>query len=171
MSHHAPTSRPKPPPPGSEEASSILNLGEFQHVDTLTLSEASLVINALVTKRKMDRKNINETEMLTQTLNYLDAFSRFRQKENVEAVERLLSAHKQLAKFERAQIGPRLYPLHLPAHRVRSNRNANWILPSSGSLCCETAEEAKTLIPSLQDKISDDDLQILLDEISKLQSR
>ncbi|GJC86907.1 DNA-directed RNA polymerase II subunit rpb4 [Colletotrichum spaethianum] len=144
MSHHAPTSRPKPPPPGSEEASTVLNLGEFQHVDTLTLSEASLVINALVTKRKMDRKNINETEMLTQTLNYLDAFSRFRQKENVEAVERLLSAHKQLAKFERAQIG---------------------------SLCCETAEEAKTLIPSLQDKISDDDLQILLDEISKLQSR
>jgi hypothetical protein len=43
--------------------------------------------------------------MLTQTLNYLDAFARFRQKENVEAVERLLSAHKQLAKFERAQIG------------------------------------------------------------------
>jgi DNA-directed RNA polymerase II subunit RPB4 len=43
--------------------------------------------------------------MLTQTMNYLDAFARFRQKENVEAVERLLSAHKQLAKFERAQIG------------------------------------------------------------------
>ena len=43
--------------------------------------------------------------MLTQTQNYLDAFARFRQKENVEAVERLLSAHKQLAKFERAQIG------------------------------------------------------------------
>lgn len=43
--------------------------------------------------------------MLTQTLNYLDAFARFRQKENVEAVERLLSAHKQLAKFERAQLG------------------------------------------------------------------
>lgn len=48
--------------------------------------------------------------MLTQTLNYLDAFSRFRQKENVEAVERLLSAHKQLAKFERAQIGSFLFP-------------------------------------------------------------
>lgn len=68
MSHHAPTSRPKPPPPGSEEASSILNLGEFQHVDTLTLSEASLVINALVTKRKMDRKNINETEYVQCTM-------------------------------------------------------------------------------------------------------
>jgi hypothetical protein len=43
--------------------------------------------------------------MLNNTLGYLDAFARFRQKENVEAVERLLSAHKNLAKFERAQIG------------------------------------------------------------------
>lgn len=82
--------------------------------------------------------------MLARTLDYLDAFARFKQKENVEAVERLLSAHKELAKFERAQLG---------------------------SLCCETAEEAKTLIPSLADKISDDDLQELLDEMYKLMSR
>ncbi|KAF5125751.1 DNA-directed RNA polymerase II subunit rpb4 [Metarhizium anisopliae] len=82
--------------------------------------------------------------MLNQTLNYLDHFARFTQKENVEAVERLLSAHKDLAKFERAQLG---------------------------SLCCENADEAKTLIPSLADKIKDEDLQDLLDEISKLQNR
>ncbi|KAG5980521.1 hypothetical protein E4U55_003936 [Claviceps digitariae] len=143
MSNHR-TSRPKPPPPGNEEATAILNLGEFQHVDTLTLSEASLVLNALVAKRRNDRKNINETEMLNQTLNYLDHFARFTQKENVEAVERLLSAHKDLAKFERAQLG---------------------------SLCCNDADEAKTLIPSLTDKIKDEDLQDLLDEISKLQNR
>ncbi|KOS20725.1 DNA-directed RNA polymerase II subunit rpb4 [Escovopsis weberi] len=143
MSHQR-TSRPKPPPPGNEEASATLNLGEFQHVDTLTLSEASLVLNALVAKRRNDRKNVNETEMLNQTLNYLDHFARFTQKENVEAVERLLSAHKDLAKFERAQLG---------------------------SLCCENADEAKTLIPSLADKIKDEDLQDLLDEISKLQNR
>lgn len=41
----------------------------------------------------------------------------------------------------------------------------------AGSLCCENADEAKTLIPSLADKISDEDLQDLLDEISKLQNR
>ncbi|KAG6012165.1 hypothetical protein E4U54_007684 [Claviceps lovelessii] len=138
------TSRPKPPPPGNEEATATLNLGEFQNVDTLTLSEASLVLNALVAKRRNDRKNVNETEMLNQTLNYLDHFARFTQKENVEAVERLLSAHKDLAKFERAQLG---------------------------SLCCNDADEAKTLIPSLTDKIKDEDLQDLLDEISKLQNR
>lgn len=79
--------------------------------------------------------------MLMKTTDYLDHFARFKRKENVEAVERLLSAHKELAKFERAQLG---------------------------SLCCDTAEEAKTLIPSLQDKIGDDDLQELLDEITKL---
>lgn len=55
-------SRPKPPAAGNEEASATLNLGEFQNVDTLTLSEASLVLNALVAKRRNDRKNVNETE-------------------------------------------------------------------------------------------------------------
>lgn len=43
--------------------------------------------------------------MLTKTIDYLDAFSRFKQKEHVEAVERLLSAHKEFHKFERAQLG------------------------------------------------------------------
>lgn len=43
--------------------------------------------------------------MLVKTTDYLDHFARFKRKENVEAVERLLSAHKELAKFERAQLG------------------------------------------------------------------
>jgi DNA-directed RNA polymerase II subunit RPB4 len=99
------TSRPKPLPPGDEDVSTDVILGEFQNVDTLTLSEASLVINALVAKRRNDRKGFQETEILAQTVDYLDAFARFKQKENVEAVERLLSSHKNLNKFERAQIG------------------------------------------------------------------
>jgi DNA-directed RNA polymerase II subunit RPB4 len=41
---------------------------------------------------------------------------------------------------------------------------------STGSLCCESAEEAKTLIPSLANKISDADLQELLDDITKLRN-
>ncbi|TVY46955.1 DNA-directed RNA polymerase II subunit [Lachnellula occidentalis] len=193
---HAATSRSREAPQGDEEASSELRLGEFQNVDALTHSEAALVINALVAKRRVDRKNVNETEyvlfrtashctalgglflehvrfgptacmrlymgliastnlpiyryrtknamgrmILQKTTDYLEHFARFRRKENVEAVERLLTAHKELAKFERAQLG---------------------------SLCCDTAEEAKTLIPSLTDKITDDDLQELLDEITKL---
>jgi DNA-directed RNA polymerase II subunit RPB4 len=61
-SQHAATSRSREAPQGDEEASSELRLGEFQNVDTLTHSEAALVINALVAKRRVDRKNVNETE-------------------------------------------------------------------------------------------------------------
>lgn len=48
---------------------------------------------------------LEKYRMLNTTLNYLDHFARFTQKENVEAVERLLSTHKNLDKFERAQLG------------------------------------------------------------------
>jgi hypothetical protein len=62
MSAPAPTSRSREAPQGDEEAAAELKLGEFQDVDALTHSEAALVINALVQKRSMDRKNMNETE-------------------------------------------------------------------------------------------------------------
>lgn len=42
--------------------------------------------------------------------------------------------------------------------------------PKLGSLCCDNAEEAKSLIPSLQNKITDADLQELLDELTKLRN-
>ena len=51
--------------------------------------------------------------------------------------------------------------------RPLTHQNAKF----AGSLCCETAEEAKTLIPSLADKVSDDELQELLDEMYKLIGR
>jgi hypothetical protein len=65
MATPAPTSRTREAPQGDEEASSELKLGEFQDVDALTHSEAALVINALVSKRRGDRKNVNDTEYVT----------------------------------------------------------------------------------------------------------
>jgi hypothetical protein len=59
MAAPAPTSRSREPPQGDEEAAAELKLGEFQDVDALTHSEAALVINALVQKRKMDRKQVS----------------------------------------------------------------------------------------------------------------
>jgi len=100
------------------------------------------LINAVMDRRKQQRK-VEETETLVKTLDYLDVFARFKQKENIEAVERMLVGHDELELFERSQLG---------------------------SLCCETSEEAKTLIPSLANKISDIDLQELLDEITKLRN-
>jgi len=118
----------------------VLKLGEFQSVPTLTLSEARLLINAVMDRRRQQR-HVEETETLIKTQDYLEVFARFKQKENIEAVERMLAQKDELELFERSQLG---------------------------SLCCETAEEAKTLIPSLANKISDSDLQELLDQITKL---
>lgn len=108
--------------------------------------------------------------MLSKTIDYLDAFSRFKNRENVEAVERLLSAYPQFHKFEVAQLGT-YSPTHHRASPPYTFSLSGWwstnTQPCTGSLCCDNAEEAKTLIPSLQDKISDNELDDLLNEISK----
>jgi DNA-directed RNA polymerase II subunit RPB4 len=53
-------------PAGNEEASAVLNLGEFQDVETLTLSEASLIINAIASKRRnANDKTYKETEYVS----------------------------------------------------------------------------------------------------------
>jgi len=127
-------------------------------------------LGTLVTRRIEQQQHTNQSKkltylnrMLVKTTDYLDHFARFKRKENVEAVERLLSAHKELAKFERAQLGL-FFLSQLPMKQeIGSNKKFQ-----TGSLCCDSAEEAKTLIPSLTDKITDDDLQELLDEITKL---
>jgi DNA-directed RNA polymerase II subunit RPB4 len=62
------TSRKREPAQGDEEAGAELKLGEFQDVDALTHSEAALVINALVAKRKIDRKNVNDTEYVSYAI-------------------------------------------------------------------------------------------------------
>ncbi|EEH04704.1 polymerase II polypeptide D [Histoplasma capsulatum G186AR] len=138
-----PTHRKRELPQNELEATSQLKLGEFQNVPTLSLSEARLVINKVLDLRRKGDHKFEERETLVKTQDYLELFARFKEKENIEAVERLLSAHTELEFFERSQLG---------------------------SLCCNDAEEAKSLIPSIGNKISDTELQELLDELTKLRN-
>lgn len=71
------------------------------------------------------RTDASLLRMLIKTTDYLDHFARFKRKENVEAVERLLSAHKELAKFERAQLG--MSNLHELPYSERAKRIKNKI--------------------------------------------
>ncbi|KAI9721380.1 MAG: RNA polymerase B [Chrysothrix sp. TS-e1954] len=140
---HAPTSRARPVPLGDEEATSQLSLGEFHSAPTMSNSEARLLVDAVLARRRENNggRAIQETEVLQKTQDYLAVFARFKAAQNVEQVERLLSAGGNLEGFEKSQLG---------------------------TLCCETADEAKTLIPSLGNKISDADLDNLLQEITNL---
>lgn len=63
--HTAPTARTREKITGDEEAAADLKLGEFQNVPTLTLSEARLLINAVMDHRKGQRK-VEETEYVLQ---------------------------------------------------------------------------------------------------------
>jgi DNA-directed RNA polymerase II subunit RPB4 len=65
MSRQDPTSRPKPKPEGDEEATSVLNLGEFQNADALTISEASLVVNAVLAKTHKKRQEYGPKRVYT----------------------------------------------------------------------------------------------------------
>lgn len=42
---------------------------------------------------------------LTKTMDYLEVFARFKDEENIKAVERLLNSHTELEMFERSQLG------------------------------------------------------------------
>lgn len=50
---------------------------------------------------------------LTKTLDYLDVFARFKDEENIKAVERLLNSHTELEMFERSQLGEFCFALPL----------------------------------------------------------
>lgn len=76
-------------------------------------------------------------------MDYLVEFSRFKTQDITEQADRLMQGSGKLNIVERAQLG---------------------------SLLPETADEAKTLIPSIANKISDDELQDVLNELNKLRS-
>lgn len=156
----------------ANEDASVLNLGrEFDlnqishdgtisQLITLNNSETRLLINAALKQRRkeeagasFDDDDINDddededfsnsNEVLRKTQEYLSVFSRFKNEETITAVENLLKSpeNQGLHPFELAQLG---------------------------SLACEEAEEAKTLIPSLAKKKTDDELQLLLSQLNKL---
>ncbi|RLV95679.1 DNA-directed RNA polymerase II subunit RPB4 [Spathaspora sp. JA1] len=165
----------------------ITNSGEQEQLIGLNLSEARLLIRAALKERKnktsakskqqdtqpqptsqsqssensesteedkedeisnMELAGPNSNEIMHKTLNYLSNFARFKNSSSTETVEKLLndfslSAIEPLHPFELAQLG---------------------------TLECEDAEEAKSLIPSLANKVSDVQLQTLLSELRKYQT-
>ncbi|VDN55437.1 unnamed protein product [Dracunculus medinensis] len=119
----------------------LLNLSpiftEFENADTLLVSEVFLLLDHRreQTEHKEEIDEVNE--VFVKTLNYTRRMARFKNRETIRAVRTLLNG-KQLHRFEVAQIA---------------------------NLCPEAAEEAKALIPSLENKMEDDELDELLKDI------
>ncbi|KAL5001209.1 hypothetical protein BDV10DRAFT_192412 [Aspergillus recurvatus] len=106
------THRQRALPQGELEAASTLKLGADQNTHTLSLSEARLVIDKVLENKRRGGKKYEEPENLIKTLEYLSLFARFKDEENIKAVERLLNSHTELEMFERSQLGtpPHQFP-------------------------------------------------------------
>uniref|UniRef100_A0A915DH20 RNA polymerase Rpb4/RPC9 core domain-containing protein n=1 Tax=Ditylenchus dipsaci TaxID=166011 RepID=A0A915DH20_9BILA len=78
------------------------------------------------------------SEVFVKTLNYARRLSKFKTRETIRSVRGIFSGKYNLHKFEVAQLA---------------------------NLCPETAEEAKALIPSLENKMEDDELEELLKDL------
>ncbi|KAK4635238.1 DNA-directed RNA polymerase II subunit rpb4 [Fulvia fulva] len=137
----APTSRRRPPPTGDEEATTHLKLGEMSGEQALSPAEVTLMLDQL----EKARGQPNHTEIYYKTRDYCRHFARFKDDNSIRQVNQISTELTErelgITQFERAQLA---------------------------TLCCDTAEEARTLVPSLEGKIGDDELEIVLNDIAKL---
>ncbi|KAJ1740854.1 RNA polymerase B [Coemansia sp. RSA 1085] len=126
--------------PQAEESldAAKLDLGaDFQDAECLLISEVKVLLEAQYDTKK-EEKSLDET--YTKTLEYVQQFSRYTNRDTIKEVRALLKP-TELEPFECAQLG---------------------------NLCCSEFDEAKTLIPSIGNKISDDDLDSLLKQMDSL---
>ncbi|KAJ3416104.1 RNA polymerase B [Chytridiales sp. JEL 0842] len=128
---------------GNEDAAECRFGDEFQDVQCLLISEVRVLLEAAEDKKRKDGGVGGMSDIKQKTLDHCQRFSRFTNKQTVKEIRQLYS-HEQFHDFEVAQLA---------------------------NLCCETVEEAKSLIQSLSkrfDNIEDAKLQDLLDQMSSL---
>ncbi|ORX95239.1 DNA-directed RNA polymerase II subunit RPB4 [Basidiobolus meristosporus CBS 931.73] len=124
-----------------EEDASQLKLGEeFQNAQCLFISEVKILLEAQRDAKVDEVGEKSLTSVFQKTMNYVQQFSRFTNRDTVREVRQLLSK-QQLEQFEMAQIA---------------------------NLVCEDSDEAKALVPSLTARKDDDGLQALLNEMLTL---
>ncbi|KAL7272630.1 hypothetical protein RUND412_004556 [Rhizina undulata] len=124
--------------PSAEEE---LKLKDFTHSACLTYSEAQHLMGRLVAARGFPQQKNKRLDRLQR---YFSIFARIKDATRLRALDFFLRTKQRewkLAEFERAQLG-NLFP--------------------------SNAEEAKTIIPSLKNKIPDAELDEILTELYNL---
>jgi hypothetical protein len=148
MAHAAP-SKDKPTASTDLEAGRDLKLGEFAGEDTLSLSEARIVLLKTLDHRNLQADVYEEPETSAKAREYLEIFASFKDLAMAEQVELLISRSplgEALEKFEKSQLK---------------------------SLVPTCADEAKAIIPSLEKKCEDgtvdeDELEGICKELQRL---
>ncbi len=132
---------------------------EFDKAEPMMISEVLLMLE----QRRQQQTNpgiddddeITLSEAFNDTVAYCERFSKFKTKEAIGAVRNLLFPKDQTNGMTTSNPTPVL-------HKFEAALLAN--------LCPEKAAEAKTLIPSLDSKLDDDECQKIVDEIQTYRS-
>eukprot|EP00118_Oscarella_pearsei_P025986 m.309166 g.309166 ORF g.309166 m.309166 type:complete len:148 (+) comp45663_c0_seq1:21-464(+) len=137
------TSMERPGTVQEEEDASELRFGkEFENAAPLINSEVFILLEHRKTQKESEDDEEELSDVFMKTLNYTQRFSRYKNSETIGAVRRLLGKErgdgKKLHKFEQAALA---------------------------NLCPENGEEAKSLIPSLEGRFEEGELQELLDDL------
>uniref|UniRef100_A0AC34GYH1 RNA polymerase Rpb4/RPC9 core domain-containing protein n=1 Tax=Panagrolaimus sp. ES5 TaxID=591445 RepID=A0AC34GYH1_9BILA len=106
--------------------------------DALLISEVFLLLDHRRKQGEQKEEIEDISEVFVKTIDYCRRLSRFKTRDTIRSVRAIFSACSVLHKFEVAQLV---------------------------NLCPENAEEAKALVPSLESKIDDEELEGLLREM------
>lgn len=156
-------SRQTPSSAAEIEASAVLKLGDFADIPCLNISEARIILQKTLDTRQQKGAVMRETETLIKTRDYLEIFSVFKEIPDAQALEAIVNVYsKELTNFEKSAIGR--FFLRGESGKIGWDVLTRWI----GSLVPTCADEAKTLIPSLVGKLSDDDLEDLCRQLQRL---
>jgi len=129
--------------PQEEEDAAELKLGsDFNEAQCLLNSEVAILLETSQQAHEADDSEAELSQVFIKTLNYVKTFSRYKNKTAVKEVRSLLTK-KNLEEFE---------------------------ISSLANLCPDTAEEAKSLIPSLSTKFTDDELEQTLADLRNYSS-
>uniref|UniRef100_A0A7E4ZYS1 RPOL4c domain-containing protein n=1 Tax=Panagrellus redivivus TaxID=6233 RepID=A0A7E4ZYS1_PANRE len=106
--------------------------------DALLVSEVFLLLDHRRKQGEQKEEIEDISEVFVKTIDYCRRLSRFKTRDTIRAVRNIFSTNAVLHKFEVAQLV---------------------------NLCPENAEEAKALIPSLESKLDDEELENLLRDL------
>lgn len=125
-----------------EEDAALLKFPkEFENAETLTISEVLKILENREEQSKKSDSAQKPNEVFVKTLEHCRNFNKLGEnRERIQAVRRMLQT-KKLHKFELAQLA---------------------------NLAPETAEEARTFIPSLENNFQDEELTEILNAMFSL---
>lgn len=123
-----------------EEDAALLKFPkEFEHAETLTISEVLKILENREEQSKKTDSGQKPNEVFVRTLEHCRLFNKLgTNREKIQAVRRMLQT-KKLHKFELAQLA---------------------------NLCPDSAEEARIYIPSLENNFQDEELEEILNAMS-----